>query len=105
MVNAFQAKRRSIFQKNKFFEFLADKLAAEHMTFERLRTFDASLVLEDVIALLGLSSIHAALPRYLQAAKDSRRLEVLFPSQLLSVLVAGLSKADEIEENPQGAGG
>src|SRR5439155_21112375 len=101
VVNAFQTKRKSIFQKNKFFEFLAEKLTAEHMTFERLKTFDASLVLEDVIASLGLSSVHAALPKYLQAAKKRGRLEVLFPKQLLGVLSAGLGKTKAaVEEIP-----
>ena len=89
VVNAFQAKRNTIFQKNKFFEFLADSLAAEHMTFERLKTFDASLVLEDVVAALGLSSARDVLPIYLRAAQTDGRLQDLVPSSLMDVISAG----------------
>lgn len=86
MVAVVKDKRNVIFQKNKFFEFLADGLAAEHMTFERLRAFDASVVLNDIIERLGLVSLSELLPKYLRAAQSAGRLDSLIPSQLLRAL-------------------
>jgi predicted ATPase len=82
ILDAFKAKRKTIFQTNKFFEFLADGLTADHVTFDRLKSFDASLVVADVINALGLSSMQDVLPRYLQAAYVAGRLEDLVPAEL-----------------------
>jgi predicted ATPase len=95
IVRAFQNKRKAIFQKNKFFEFLADSLAADHMTFERLKSFDASLVIEDIVAQLGLSSVREMLPAYLKAAQTSTRLQDLIPSNLMDLLSAGIGQETE----------
>lgn len=92
ILDAFKAKRKAIFQKNKFFEFLADSLTVDHMTFDRLRSFDASLVVADVIATLGLSSMHDVLPRYLQAAHVGERLGDLVPAELLGAISAAEQK-------------
>lgn len=86
LVGAFKSKKQLIFQKNKFFEFLVDGLSAEHMTFDRLKTFDASIVLGDVIDELGLGSLTDLLPKYLKAAQTADRLGSIVPSQLLEAL-------------------
>jgi predicted ATPase len=86
MIEIFKKKRQAIFHKNKFFDFLADSLTCEHMTFERLKTFDASVVLKDIIENLGQLSLHDLLPVYLNAARDLSRLETLVPSQLLNLI-------------------
>ena len=90
IVGAFQAKRKAIFQKNKFFEFLADSLTAEHITFDRLKSFDASVVIENVIVALGLLSVRDLLPTYLRVAQEMGRLPDLIPILLLDAISAGL---------------
>lgn len=85
IVEIFRNKRHVIFQKNKFFEFLADGLTPEHMTFERLKSFDASVVLNDIIARLDLVSLSDLLPKYLHAAKSAARLDSVVPHQLLKM--------------------
>lgn len=86
MVEACKRKKSTIFQKNKFFEFLADSLAAEHMTFERLKTFDASVILDDVIDSLQLVSFSNMLPRYLSAAKTKGILDSLVGQNLFAAI-------------------
>ena len=86
MVEVFQTKRHVIFQKNKFFEFLADSLTADHMDFDRLKTFDGSVVIKDLIERLGVGSLVAFLPKYLLAAQSAGRLEFVVPNQLLAAI-------------------
>lgn len=94
ILDACKAKRRVIFQKNKFFEFLVDSLTSDHMTFDHLKSFDASVVVADVITGLGHSSMVDVLPRYLQVAKEAGRLQELVPAQLiLAISTAGLAQA------------
>ena len=75
-----------IFQKNTFFEFLADSLTADHMDFDRLKTFDGSVVIKDLIERLGVGSLVAFLPKYLLAAQSAGRLEFVVPNQLLAAI-------------------
>lgn len=86
ILSAFKAKRKIIFQKNKFFEFLTDSLTAEHMTFNRLKSFDASHVVADVLHLLGRRSVQDILPEYLEAAQKANRLGTLIPDELLHAI-------------------
>lgn len=98
ILGACNANRKAIFQKNKFFEFLADSLTADHMTFDRLRSFDGSVIIADVITALGLSTMVDALPKYLQAAQEIQRLQDLVPSQLkAAILTAGQTQAVDPE--------
>lgn len=89
IVASIGSQRKAIFQKNKFFEFLADRIETGHMTFENLRTFDASLVVANVFSALGI----AGLGSYLLAAKASGRINALVPKQLLSILESAVSAA------------
>lgn len=100
LVSALKTKRSTIFQKNKFFEFLADCISAEHMTFDRLKSFDASVVVEDVLAALGLPTMQEALPAYLRAAQSIGRMEELIPRQLLDAVSGG----DKLEVVPVSGG-
>ena len=92
MVGIFWSKRNIIFQKNKFFEFLADSLTTEHMTFERLKTFDASVVVDDIISSLDLVSLSELLPKYLKAARNAGCLDRLVSQQLLTAIQAAADK-------------
>ena len=93
LVDILKRQRSAIFQKNKFFEFLADSLSAEHMTFERLMTFDASLITKDLFDKLGIGTLRDVLPQYLRAAQSNGRLNAIAPNQLLGLPRA---PADEV---------
>lgn len=82
IVASISSQRKAIFQKNKFFEFLADRIESGHMTFENLRTFDASLVVENVFEALRIAGPGS----YLSTAKANGRFDALVPKQLLRVL-------------------
>ncbi len=86
IVASIGSQRKAVFQKNKFFEFLADRIESSHMTFENLRTFDASLVAANVFATLGISG----LGNYLSTAKANGRIHALAPKQLLSILESAI---------------
>jgi predicted ATPase len=79
--------KAEIFKKNKFFEFLISHLLPEHMTFERLCSLDASMIVSDVFDDLGLGSYESALQEYLKAAESAGRLDQLVPKSMLSVLI------------------
>lgn len=87
IVELIRAKRALIFRKNKFFEFLADAIEPRHASFERLAQFDASIILRDLVARIGLTQ-ESFLEHYIAAAKEVGALEKIFPAQLLGALVA-----------------
>ena len=82
IVASISSQRKAIFQKNKFFEFLADRIETTHMSFENLSTFDASLVVTDVFRALNISDFAS----YFSAAKANGRISTLVPKQLMRVL-------------------
>ncbi|WP_198041288.1 AAA family ATPase [Delftia sp. HK171] len=86
IVASISSQRKSIFQRNKFFEFLADRIDASHMTFENLRTFDASMIVADVFRAIEIAD-HSS---YFLAARANGRIEVLVPKQLLRVLESAI---------------
>ena len=88
LLDVINDKRNEIFKKNKFFEFLADSLTVEHITFDRLRTFDASVLTEELIRKLGLGSFQEMLPKYLAAAKSTGRLDDLLPKQFTDLMLS-----------------
>jgi len=91
IVASISSQRKAIFQKNKFFEFLADRIETGHMTFENLSTFDASLVVADVFRALGIvDHVH-----YFLAAKEKGRLDTLVPKQLRKVLESAVPASSE----------
>ena len=94
IVDSISSQRKAIFQKNKFFEFLADRIEAGHMTFENLRTFDASLVVANVFGALGIASLGS----YLLTAKASGRIDALVPKRLLHLLEAAVPAAAQPAE-------
>jgi predicted ATPase len=82
IVASISSQRKAIFQKNKFFEFLADRIDSDHMIFENLRTFDASLVVADVFKDLKISDYRS----YFSVAMANGRITALVPKQLLRIL-------------------
>lgn len=94
IVASIGSQRKAIFQKNKFFEFLADRIETGHMTFENLRTFDASLVVANVFSTLGIAGFGV----YLTAAKANGRIDALVPKQLLRILESAVPAAAQPAE-------
>jgi AAA domain, putative AbiEii toxin, Type IV TA system len=86
MLELIVANRNRVFLKNKFFEFLADSLSVDHMTFDRLKLFDASLIVKGVVSQLGLGSVKEVLPKYLAHAESIGRLSTLIPNQLMQAI-------------------
>lgn len=86
IADSIRAKRNLIFQKNKFFEFLADSLQPDHITFERLYLLDASCVIDEVFSKLGLGKVSDSLMTYLTTAENIGRIQQLFPKVLLERL-------------------
>jgi hypothetical protein len=68
--------------------------AGDHMTFERLKSFDASVVLDEVIEKLGLVSLSELLPKYLRAAQSANRLDSVISHQLLSTFRAAIGTTE-----------
>jgi predicted ATPase len=92
LVASIGSQRKAIFQKNKFFEFLADRIETGHMTFENLRTFDASLVAANVFAALAIADLGS----YLLTAKTNGRIGALVPKQLLRILESTVPAATQL---------
>ena len=104
LLDVINDKRNEIFKKNKFFEFLADSLTVEHITFDRLRTFDASVLTEELIRKLGLGSFQEMLPKYLAAAKSAGRLNELLPKQFTELMLSSATGAADPVQLEQAGG-
>jgi AAA domain, putative AbiEii toxin, Type IV TA system len=86
IIEEIRAKRKEIFHKNKFFEFLIDALQEDHITYDRLQTLDASIIVKKVADRLG-SNLDDFIPKYLLEAQKAECLEKLVPVVLLTALV------------------
>jgi energy-coupling factor transporter ATP-binding protein EcfA2 len=53
LLEIIRGKRNQIFRKNRFFDFLVDALQPADLTADRLKTFDASLIVDELAARLG----------------------------------------------------
>ena len=82
VVDAIVAQRDRIFAKNKFFEFLINSISPAHVSFEALRVFDCSLILDEVATRLGSTRL-ALIPLYLRKVSELERLTEIFPAALL----------------------
>lgn len=82
IVNAIKTNRSKVFAKNKFFDFLAESISPADMTFERLRIFDGSLILDTIIESLG-STRSKLIADYINYLNGNKRLAELFPNELL----------------------
>jgi hypothetical protein len=87
LLSLIRAKKGVVFKKNKFFEFLTDALQAEHLTAERLGTFDASVILPDLLSRHGVSVDELA-SRYFATSRANNLLEAQVPADLLNALIS-----------------
>ncbi len=85
MVESIRAQRGQIFRKNKFFEFLAEEIRAEHMTYERLSTFDGSMILTHLADRLGMP-LDDLIQGYLRIAHERGWLRDHLPLGILHAL-------------------
>lgn len=89
IVSLMKEQRDVIFRRNKFFEFLADSLSPEDMTFDRLQTFDASIVLGALLKRLDLER-RDFVRRYLAEAKRTSTMDHLVPERLVAAIEGGI---------------
>lgn len=94
IVASISSERKAVFQKNKFFEFLADRIEANHMIFENLRMFDASIIVSNVFLALKISDYAS----YFLSAKANGRIDTLVPQQLMRILESAIPMINESEE-------
>jgi hypothetical protein len=84
ILQSIKKQRTEILKKNKFFDFLFDQLEPEHITYERLKTLDASLIVKDIAIALGFD-LKDFTSKYLYECHRVSKLESLVPS-LISAL-------------------
>lgn len=101
------AQRTQILKKNRFFEFLMDGLQPDQLTFDRLATLDASLIVVGVAEALGKTQqqLSAETLAYLS---EQGRLTELLPEELVSAFTAyQLDQSDDQDpqKNHQAVGG
>jgi predicted ATPase len=96
ILQSIKKQRTEILKKNKFFDFLFDQLEPAHITYERLKTLDASLIVEDIAIDLGFD-LKDFTSEYLYKCHRIGKLESLVPS-LISALKEE-SKNQTVNEN------
>ena len=74
-----------IFRKNKFFEFLAEKLEVSHITYARLGALDGSLILDSLLQSKGRAR-GDFIREYLALAHSKGTLGAIVPSSLLAAM-------------------
>jgi predicted house-cleaning noncanonical NTP pyrophosphatase (MazG superfamily) len=84
ILQSIKKHRDKILNKNKFFDFLFDQLEAKYITYERLKTLDASLIIKDIMIALGFN-FKDFTSKYLHECYRTGKLEILVPS-LMSTL-------------------
>lgn len=84
ILQSIKKHRKKILNKNKFFDFLFDQLEPLHITYERLKTLDASIIVEDIAIALGVD-LKDFTSKYLYECHRVGKLESLVPS-LISAL-------------------
>lgn len=85
ILEAIKENRERILKKNKYFEFLVDRLTVSDITQEGLAKLDASEIAESIIGKLG-ESRSTYLRKYITHLVDNDLLETVFPSGLISKL-------------------
>jgi hypothetical protein len=86
IADVIKSKRTELFKKNKFLEFLVDGIKGDDITFERLATFDGSVIASAVFHSLGFSDFESQLEKYFVAAKTMDRFNVIIPAGLVAAL-------------------
>jgi predicted ATPase len=85
ILGAIQKNADKIFKKNKYFEFIMDRLSVDDIDQDRLSTLDASEIIHDVIRNLG-SSRKRFIRKYIRHCRDNSKLGEVFPERLIEAL-------------------
>ena len=83
--NAIIENKNKIFRKNKFFEFLASQLKADHLTIENLAQLDVSEVIPHYLRECGMD-LRGYVSTYIQKAKERGKLNQVFPDALIAAI-------------------
>lgn len=87
--SAIQDRKGSILRKNKFFEFLMDLFAEEHLNDARLSLLDASEIFEALLLRINMSFDHYV-ENYIRVCKEQERLGDVFPERLFAALESNI---------------
>jgi len=96
ILDAVRANRQKIFKRNKFFEFLVDHLALEHLTPANLAKLDAAEIIETYLSRIGKDFRQYA-KEYIHECQTQGRLAVVFPKQLVEVLQDMQAQNEDLE--------
>ena len=84
------ANKEQIFQKNRFFEFLASYLKTSHLTPENLAKLDASAIIDTFLGSLG-QDFRDYTRKYVAECKRRGVLEAVLPGALVRALTKPVS--------------
>jgi ABC-type dipeptide/oligopeptide/nickel transport system ATPase subunit len=85
ILTAIVANRAAILQKNKFFEFLVDSLAIEHITEERVAKLDASVIMSDYLDKVGMAFVEYT-QAYVRQCQEGGSLHSSLPKQVVEII-------------------
>ena len=78
-------KKELMFRRDRFFEFLIDNLTVEHITEERLGTFDASLIFGGFLRRLNISQADYV-DRYVRTCQSQGTLGDVLPEKVVELI-------------------
>jgi len=80
--------KETIFKKNKFFEFLIDRLNKEDIADEALRKLDASLIFEPFLKKIEASK-SSYIYDYIKVNRENGKLKSIFPEKITDIIEQG----------------
>ena len=83
ILSTIKEKKENILKKNKYFEFLIDRLTIDDINEESLGKLDASELVESIIVKLGAKYDESFIKQYVEKGKEIVSLENIFPQVLI----------------------
>lgn len=102
LLDSIRERRHAIFRsgKNKFFEFLIDRLTEVDLTEDSLATLDASEVIDSFAQKLGMDK-KAYVAKFVRQVHDDGRLADVFPRQFIEAIAPPEPEPGEGAEGPK----
>lgn len=99
---AIRERRHAIFRsgKNKFFEFLVDRLTETDLTNESLAKLDASELIDSFVQKLGMDK-KTYIAAFVRKAHENGQIAKAFPKQLIDAIAPPEPEPDEAAEGPK----
>jgi len=85
ILDAIKANKNSIFKKNKYFEFLIDKMSLKDINTNRLKLLDASQIFPYIVKELG-DTVDNFIDKYLTYIKENNLVKTIFPHQICELI-------------------